>query len=173
MANINKYGAPTKKTIGVVGQKYLDLATGTRYICTDVNEIYEKETVDAHPHSFVAITKENFRREYIWEAVGTPSGGSGGGDCDLQIMCEFGFKDIRITKGDYSRVASKLADGVIPNVEILEVTNIDEPFKHSFSIHRVEGIDMDVSGIYLVYDKSQGDYFYIRNDNVIEKGMFD
>jgi hypothetical protein len=70
MANINKYGAPTKNTIGVVGQKYLDLETGTRYICTDVKEIYEKKTVDAHPHSFVATTKENFRREYIWEKVG-------------------------------------------------------------------------------------------------------
>lgn len=84
MADINKYGAPTVNTIGTVGQRYLDLATGTRYICSDVKDIWEKVTSKTHPHDFVSITKEKFRREYIWEAVG--GGGSVTEDEQIEML---------------------------------------------------------------------------------------
>ena len=92
---------------------------------------------------------------------------------DLRIAFDYNFENTRLIKGDFSIVAEKLAHGITPNVELLQVADVNELFASSFSIHRVTQIVMNDNLIYFVYNNNDGDYIYIDNNNHVGKGIFD
>ena len=106
---IEGYGAPTTKTIGTIGDRYVDLNTGSVYSCTDVN-------VKELDYGFIDIRAYSAEStEYIWEAVGAAS--SLKGIIDRSII-EFDFPDGITRIGNYAFAncnklcIPKLPDGI-------------------------------------------------------------
>ena len=114
---ITRNGAPTIKTIGIIGQKYVDLDTCDVYECKSISS--EKVDYDAsYNGSFVDIDSTiTHATSYVWEKVG---GGSGGETYDAVFHAFFGDdyiglnevdpEDIVLASGGYDNIYNKIVN---------------------------------------------------------------
>ena len=115
------HGAPTIKTVGKEGQRYIDVDTGDNYICTDIETKVNTKNETSFPHDFVHVSYlNNVTSEYVWEMV---RGGGGGSRADLVIRINADpsvatTDDIVIVSGSVEAVHTAFEQGKFPVVEV-------------------------------------------------------
>jgi hypothetical protein len=61
-------GKPTENTQGYVGRHYVDMDTGTEYVCVRVDNHDTHKPVTSRPHDFVHVDTFIAKTKYVWEA---------------------------------------------------------------------------------------------------------
>lgn len=87
---IKAHGQPTENTVGYKGRHYIDLDTGTEYICVGVVNQDDHVPCTSKVNDFVTVERFIPKTTYVWQEFEDGSSGSGilPGAIIPEVVCE-------------------------------------------------------------------------------------